>query len=53
MKTIEQLTMEVALKEREKRVEEMKQSKKEVVVDPKVVAYQQKVYTLVSISIYR
>ena len=43
-KSIEQLTMEVAIKEREKRIEEIKLEKqKEQPVDPKILAYQQKV----------
>ena len=43
-KSIEQLTMEVAIKEREKRIEEIKLEKqKEQPVDQKILAYQQKV----------
>ena len=43
-KTIEELTMEVALREREKRLEEIKLAKsKESTVDPRLLVYQQKV----------
>ena len=44
VKTLEQLALEVALKERERRLEEVKQAKSQKPeVDPTVLAYQEKV----------
>lgn len=50
-KTIEQLTMEVAQKKREQMVEEIKQAKlNKEEIDPKVLAYQQKVGIIIIIQ---